>query len=127
MRLLADQSFPASIEHNRTLEVEIVRWSGERVSDADLLRECTALGAAGVLFLGVQALLSDEVRRTGHDLGLYVGATLEDNPFTASRTVGNLLPVLSREARPRTIHVLLARELRTWDTFAESRATRART
>ncbi len=122
MRLLADQSFPASIEQNRSLELEIVRWNAERVADVDLLREGSSLGATGVLVLGVQALLSETFRSMSAELGMYVGATLEDNPFIASRIIGNLLPILRREAKPRALHVLFAREVRTWDEFTRTRA-----
>lgn len=121
MRLLADQGFPASVEQNRSLDVEINRWNAERVSDLELIRECSASGFAGLLLLGVQSLVSSDFRRLAAQLGLYVGATLEDNPFTASRTIGNLLPILSREGRPGMVHVLLSREVRAWDDYAGTR------
>lgn len=118
MRLIADQSFPASIEQNRSLEVELVRWSAERVTDVDLLRECRSAGAGGVMFLGVQALVSEELLRVARSERLYVVATLETNPLIASRTVGNLLGALAKSARPGACHVMLSRELRDWEAQA---------
>lgn len=115
MRLIADQSFLASIEQNRSLEVELVRWSAERVTDVDLLRECRSAGAGGVMFLGVQALVSEELLRVARDERLYLVATLETNPLVAARTVGNLLGTLAKSAKPGVCHVMLSRELREWE------------
>lgn len=112
MRLIADQSFPASIEQFRTLDLELVRWNGEAVTDEALIAECVTLPAEGVLFLGLQPLLGSQLSAFARAHGLYLAGTAETDPIEAARVVSNLLPQLERAIGPGLVHVLYAREIR---------------
>ncbi len=112
IRLIADENFPLSIEQVRSLGLEINRWAGERVSDKQLLMECEQIGAHGVLFLGLQALVGSHLPSVARAHRLYLAATVETDPFAAVRTVGNLIGPLEREVAAGVAHAIYARELR---------------
>jgi hypothetical protein len=112
VKLIADQSFPASIEQFRTLELELIRWNGEAVTDEALVAECVTLPADGVLFLGLQPLLGSRLGEFARGHGLYLAGTVETDPIEAARVISNLLPQLERAIAPGLIHALYAREIR---------------
>jgi len=114
-RLLADAGFPASIEQSRTLGLEISRWAGERVSDAELVAECRQLDFDGILFLGLQPLISSSLRARARNLNVLLAATVEDDPFEAARAVGNSLAQLEKSTQRGEIYKILSREVRVWE------------
>lgn len=112
IRLVADAGFPASVEQHRSERLEIHRWTGERLSDLGLVRDCETSGLDGIIFLGPQPLYSPQIRQAAQAAHLYLAGTLESEPFEAVRVIGNVFGQLEREARGGSTHVVLARELR---------------
>ena len=120
MDLFVDASFPASIAQVRSQGLQLHRWSGERVGDLALVKEAARSAVGGVIFLGIQPLLSSAIRTAARDDGLFVAGTVEQGPFEAMRLVGNLLGSIERAAARPGCYKLLVREVRLWADLGDS-------
>lgn len=90
MRFLADASFPTSICQPNAHGINIDRYSGRRVDDAELLSFASSNGYAAVLMLGSEVLADPLV--AGHPKGkVNIVVTVSHNPIEA---VEQLLPRL---------------------------------
>ncbi len=115
MRILFDQGFPVLIEQYRQSELELWRWSGERLNDVALLEVARAENFQAVVFLGSAAFagdVGDRVIDAARNLGLYVAPTAEPDPVEAVRAVSNNLQALRRAARRGGADWIYMRELR---------------
>jgi hypothetical protein len=111
LRLLLDEGFPASSEMHRSFDLELWRWrsfDAGPLTDEDLIRAAAADGFDGVIFLGVQPLVSGGVMREAAARGLYVAATFETDPAEALLVIAGYVQALPRLVKPGESHILYA-------------------
>lgn len=111
MNLLADQSFPASVELNALTDLRVWRWSNEGLTDTELLEAANG-DFSGVIFLGTAPLHSSELRNQARRLGLALIGTAEADPVVAATSLGLNLHALSRLVTPGALLAVYAREVR---------------
>ena len=116
MRLLVDQGFPVSVQQYRTPNLELWRWNFEgSASDLEFVRFAAHDGFQGVVFLGIVALMSAEVRETASDEGLSLLATKTVDPMQALIAIGTNVAAVERLAVAGSCLVVHSREVARYD------------
>ena len=112
MRLLYDAVLPQSLSHEAPAGVELVRWEGADVPDADLVREAAERGCRGVVLLGRDSLEQSDLRSVGREVGVALVATATHNPVEAKRHLLENLKALRRELPNNECLLVYAAEVR---------------
>jgi hypothetical protein len=115
VNLLADQSFPASVQLSAQASTRVWRWSNEDLSDIDFVDLAAKENFSGVIFLGTAALYSQELRERARAGGIALLGTSELDPVTASIAVGSNLQAISRLVRPGAVLTVYAREVKSFE------------
>ena len=79
VRLLYDAVLPQSLSHEAPAGVELVRWDGADVPDADLVKAAAERGCRGVVLLGWDSLEQSDLRDIGREVGVALVATATHN------------------------------------------------
>jgi hypothetical protein len=87
MRVLADATFPASIALPTAAGVEVVRYDGAAIDDAQLLRYAAEAGFAAVLLLGRDSIADGSIVEEARGLAITIIVTVSENPLEAAAQV----------------------------------------
>lgn len=112
MRLLYDAVLPQGLSHEAPAGVELVRWDGGDVTDADLVRAASERGYRGVVLLGRESLEQSDLRRVAREVGVALAATATHNPVEAKRHLLKNLDALRQELPNHQCLLVLAAEVR---------------
>lgn len=112
MDLLADQTFPASIQLSALPHLRVGRWSNEFLTDTELVELAGREGFQGVLFLGPAALYDGDLRATASRARVALLATSESDPISAATAVASNLHAIARVLKQDALLMIYAREVR---------------
>lgn len=112
MRLLYDAVLPQSLSHEAPAGVELVRWDGADVPDADLVKAAPERGCRGVVLLGRDSLEQSDLRDIGREAGVAFVAAATHNPMEAKRNVLKNLDALRRGLANHECLLVFASEVR---------------
>ena len=106
MRLLYDAVLPKSLSHEAPAGVELLRWNGADVPDAELVRAAAEKGCRGVVLLGRDSLAQSDLREISREVGVALVAAATHNPTEAKRHLIKNLDAL-RQALPKHDYLLV--------------------
>ena len=112
MRLLFDAALPPSLSYEAPEDVELLRWKGGAVSDAELVRAAAEQGCRGVILLGRDSLAPHGLRAVARELGVALIATSTHDPIQAKHYLLKNLSALRRSLADHDSLLVLAAEVR---------------
>ncbi|WP_419842996.1 hypothetical protein [Candidatus Poriferisodalis sp.] len=112
MRILYDARLPRGLEVEARGAVSLVRWTGDMVTDVELVQTAADEQFDGVLFLDRDSLAQYDVQLTANSLGMALIAVEAGSPFEAKRRVLNNIMRLRRALARHDCLLILAAEVR---------------
>lgn len=112
MRLLYDAALPQSLAHEAPADVELRRWAGDAVPDAEVVSAAAGQGCRGVILLGRDSLASSDLRAAAREFGVALIATSTSDPIQAKRCLIKNLRALRLSLADHDSILVLAAEVR---------------
>lgn len=115
MRFLYDALLPETLSSEAPAGVELVRWSGTEVSDAELICLSGEEGYRGVILWGRESLQQADLRDRAQEAGVALIAVEAGDPIDAKQRILKNLSTLRQSLRDHDCLLVLANEVRPVD------------
>lgn len=117
MRLLYDSRLPQGLEFEARATpagtaVDLVRWSGGGISDAELIGVAAEDGFAGLVLLDRDSLSQADLRSTAQEMGIALIAVAAEDPLEAKQRLLRNLAALRRALLEHDCLLVLANAVR---------------
>jgi hypothetical protein len=112
MRWLCDESFPHLVQQQGFRDLELLRWSGEGLSNAELVREAARSGFSAVAVIGGRFLIDRGMLEASAVNRVPLIVMHEDEPMAAALLLSVHVQAIARRLDPERLLYVFTSEIR---------------